>query len=62
MENSKLREIVADAVGKVHGNPHFVQQIRNGDQDDGPYMQSAFAVRDWFLNELLPKPEEEVDG
>lgn len=61
MEDSKLRAIVADAVGKVHGNPIFVEQIRRGEQDDGPYMQSAFAVRDWFLAQLLPPPEEVVD-
>lgn len=62
MENTKLRAIVADAVGEVHGNAFFVAQIRNGKQDDGPYMQAAFAVRDWFLEQLLPKEEEEVDG
>jgi hypothetical protein len=44
-------------VGKTHGNREFIRQIAEGGQDDGPYMQAAFAVRDWFLDQLLPKPE-----
>jgi len=46
MNDEKLREIVADAVARTHGNKEFIRQIREGDQDDGPYMVSAFAVRE----------------
>jgi hypothetical protein len=58
MDNIKLRQIVSEAVGRTHGNPEFIRQIAEGQQDDGPYMVAAFAVRDWFLNELLPKGEQ----
>ena len=57
MDDQKLRQVVSQAVGRVHGNPEFIRQIAEGGQDDGPYMQAAFAVRDWFLRELLPKQE-----
>jgi len=57
MDDRQLREIVSKAVGKTHGNREFIRQIAEGGQDDGPYMQAAFAVRDWFLDQLLPKSE-----
>lgn len=57
MDDQKLRQVVSEAVGRVHGNREFIRQIAEGGQDDGPYMQSAFAVRNWFLKELMPKPD-----
>lgn len=58
MDNTKLRKLVSEAVARVHGNQEFIRQIAEGQQDDGPYMVAAFAVRDWFLKELLPKGEQ----
>jgi hypothetical protein len=55
MDNTELRKLISDTVAKKHGNKEFIRQIADGEQDDGPFMVAAFAVRDWFLNELLPK-------
>jgi hypothetical protein len=55
MDNIELRKLISDTVAKKHGNKEFIRQIADGEQDDGPFMVAAFAVRDWFLNELLPK-------
>jgi hypothetical protein len=55
MDNVELRKLISETVAKKHGNKEFIRQIADGDQDDGPFMVAAFAVRDWFLNELLPK-------
>jgi hypothetical protein len=55
MDNVELRKLISDTVAKKHGNKEFIRQIADGEQDDGPFMVAAFAVRDWFLNELLPK-------
>jgi len=60
MDDTQLRELVAEEVGKTHGNKEFVRQIAEGGQDDGPYMQAAFAVRNWFLKEMMP-PENGID-
>ena len=60
MNDEKLREIVADAVARTHGNREFIRQIREGEQDDGPYMVSAFAVREWYSDNMAfvtPAPE-----
>lgn len=57
MDDTKLRQVVAEAVALTHGNPLFIQQIAAGEQDDGPYMQSARAVRAWFLSQLMAAPE-----
>lgn len=57
MDDIKLRKLISETVGRVHGNQEFIRQIAEGQQDDGPYMVAAFAVRNWFLNELLPKGE-----
>ena len=53
MDDAKLREVVAEAVAMTHGNPLFIEQIKAGEQDDGPYMQSASAVRAGFLDQLI---------
>lgn len=57
MDDVKLRNVVADAVATVHGNELFIQQIRDGEQDDGPYLQAAKAVRAWFLDQLVAEEE-----
>lgn len=57
MDDIKLRKLISETVGRTHGNQEFIRQIADGAQDDGPYMVAAFAVRDWFLKELLPKTD-----
>lgn len=57
MDNEKIREIVADYVSLTHGNEEFIRQIRVGDQDDGPWMRAAYAVRDWYAAQMAPAPE-----
>lgn len=62
MDNGQVRNIVADMLAPYHGNPEFIRQIREGDQDDGPYMQAAYAVRDWVMQEMAkPQREELID-
>ena len=40
-----IRNAVADELVKVgHGNELFIRSIRDGGQDDGPFMRGAFAV------------------
>lgn len=42
-----VRKAVADALERVgHGNNLFIQSVREGGQDDGPFMRGAFAVLD----------------
>lgn len=39
-----IRVAVADELERRgHGNREFVRQIRDGEQDDGPFMQGALA-------------------
>lgn len=57
MDNEQIRNIVADYVSLTHGNEEFIRQIRVGDQDDGPWMRAAYAVRDWFAEQMQPAPE-----
>jgi hypothetical protein len=62
MDNTQTRNIVADMLQPYHGNAEFIRQIRQGDQDDGPYMQAAYAVRDWVMREMAkPQHEELID-
>lgn len=58
MDDTMLRNVVATAVAQNHGNTVFIEQIKSGEQDDGPYMSAAYAVREWFLNQLMPAAEE----
>lgn len=53
----ELRNIVADRVEMTHGNPEFIRQIRDGEQDDGPFMVGALAVWAVFMEGLQPAPE-----
>lgn len=47
MDIDDVRNAVADALKRVgHGNELFIQSIREGGQDDGPFMRGAFAVLD----------------
>lgn len=57
MDDTKLRQVVAEAVALTHGNPLFIQQIAAGEQDDGPWIAGAKAVRDWFMQQLQAAPE-----
>ena len=57
MGNEQIRAIVADHVAKTHGNKEFIQQIRDGLQDDGPWMRAGYAVRDWVASQMQPAPE-----
>jgi hypothetical protein len=57
MDNEQIRQIVADHVSLTHGNEEFIRQIRNGEQDDGPFMQAGYAVRDWVAAQMAPVPE-----
>lgn len=47
LDVSDVRNAVADELKKVgHGNELFVRSVREGGQDDGPFMRGAFAVLD----------------
>jgi hypothetical protein len=52
--------IVADALTKTgHGNTHFVDSVRRGEQNDGPFMRGALATRD-AIERLLATTEVKV--
>jgi hypothetical protein len=53
----ELRNIVADHVEMTHGNVEFIRQIRDGEQDDGPFIKGALAVWAKFMEGLQPAPE-----
>ena len=53
----ELRNIVADHVQMMHGNPEFILQIRDGEQDDGPFITGALAIWAKFMEGLQPAPE-----
>jgi hypothetical protein len=53
----ELRSVVADHVEMTHGNVEFIRQIRDGNQDDGPFMIGALAVWAKFMEGLQPAPE-----
>ena len=55
MTIEEIRNIVADHVGKTHGNEEFIRQIRDGLQDDGPFMQAAKAVYEAYEAKLHPE-------
>jgi hypothetical protein len=62
MDNARIRNIVADEIAKTHGNLEFIRQVRDGEQDDGPWLRSAYAVRDWVMQEMAkPQIEELID-
>jgi hypothetical protein len=53
----ELRGVVADHVEMTHGNVEFIRQLRDGNQDDGPFMVGALAVWAKFMEGLQPAPE-----
>lgn len=57
MTLTELRNIVADRVEMTHGNAEFIRQIRDGEQDDGPFIVGALAVWAKFMEGLQPAPE-----
>jgi hypothetical protein len=46
ISDDEVRNILADIVAVDHGNPEFVRQIRNGEQDDNWFLKVSFAMRD----------------
>lgn len=47
LDMDDVRNAVADELKKVgHGNDLFIRSVREGGQDDGPFMRGAFAVLD----------------
>ena len=57
MTLNELRNAVADRVEMTHGNAEFIRQIRDGEQDDGPFIVGALAVWAKFMEGLQPAPE-----
>ena len=53
----ELRGVVADRVEMMHGNAEFIRQIRDGEQDDGPFIIGALAIWSVFMAGLQPAPE-----
>lgn len=50
-----IRNAVAQALERTgHGNIHFIQSVRDGGQDDGPFMRGAFAVLDLVTAQTVP--------
>lgn len=57
MNEKEIRSIIADKLETTHGNKEFIRQVREGEQDDGPFMQGAFAIMEhintrWMLVEI----------
>lgn len=51
LTDEDVRSIVADALVAVgHGNAEFIRSLRNGQQDDGPFMRGGLAVRDALVD------------
>lgn len=62
MTIKELRSIVADFVDRTHGNKEFVRQIRDGEQDDGPWMQGAIAVMDHINEQWMLVPIQDTEA
>ena len=56
MTLDEIRSAVADDLRT--DNPYFIDQVRRGEQDDGPYMQGALSIWRRFMDGLKPAPEE----
>jgi hypothetical protein len=58
----ELRNAIADHLTGTLGNPAFIQELRDGLRDDGPYMIGAIvaaeAVEAKWLAQVAPAPEE----
>lgn len=47
LTTEQIQEIVAAALEETgHGNTDFIRSVREGRQNDGPFMRGALAVRD----------------
>jgi|GEM_PF-2715611 len=47
LTTEQIQDIVADALEEAgHGNTDFILSVREGRQNDGPFMRGALAVRD----------------
>jgi hypothetical protein len=59
-----VRNAVADALKNVgHGNDMFIRSIREGGQDDGPFMRGAFAVLNLIERRAIaPEPVSSDDA
>ena len=58
-----VRNAVADALQKVgHGNDLFIRDMREGGQDDGPFMRGAFAVLDLIERRNITPASETSDS
>ncbi len=57
MTIEETRNIVADMLEQTHGNPAFIRQVRDGLQDDGPYMRAGIAMMLGFNRMMAPAPE-----
>ena len=62
MTMKELRGIVADLVAKTHGNQEFIRQIRDGEQDDGPWMQGGIAVMDYIYEQWMLLPIQDAEA
>ena len=60
MTDQQIRDIVADAVSETHGNPEFIRQLREGEQDDGPWMQGGAAVMNYINEHFMLMPVQEA--
>ncbi|GAA0729810.1 hypothetical protein [Sphingomonas japonica] len=44
MTREQTRATVADDLERTHDNQEFIRQVREGEQDDGPFMRGALAI------------------
>ena len=62
MDIEQVRHIVADMLERTgHGNNQFIDSVRTGAQDDGPFMRAAMAVRDAYHNIIFGSAGGEPD-
>jgi hypothetical protein len=58
MTRTELRNTIADHLTGTLGNPAFIQELRDGLRDDGPYMIGAIVTNAQWLAQVAPAPEE----
>lgn len=59
MTPQDIRDLLADTL--PHENRDFLQSIREGGQDDGPYVQAGLIVLNHIReNYVLARPSQEV--
>ena len=57
-----LRSIVADLVAETHGNQEFIRQIRDGEQDNSPWMQGGIAVMNYINEQWMLLPIQDIEA